>query len=148
MYGVCICRVYFSWLYVGSPSARSNTHHDVFLLSWLFFFQRPRDFGEINKTRTSTSSKLCTAYDTCVALPEGARDSLYSSGLLPLSRSVVDASAKARCIARFPASFGFSDRNVNFKTQQQRPPCVFYCCRATLSNRSVVPQKFLPNSKV
>ena len=41
----------------------------LFVLSWLFFlFQRPRDFGEINKTRTSTSSRRCTAYHTCVAL--------------------------------------------------------------------------------
>ena len=94
--------------------------HTACLCGWLFlfcfldfsfFFERPRDFGEINKTRTSTSSKLCTAYDTCIALLKkknaGARDSLYYAGLLPSSHPVVDASAKAPCNARSSASFGF-----------------------------------------
>ena len=94
--------------------------HTACLCGWLFlfcfldfsfFFERPRDFGEINKTRTSTSSKLCTAYDTCIALLKkknaGARDSLYYAGLLPSSHPVVDASAKAHCNARSSASFGF-----------------------------------------
>ena len=38
---------------------------------------------------------------------EGARDSLYSIGLLPSSHSVVQASAKTRYIARSSASFRF-----------------------------------------
>ena len=41
----------------------------VLTLRFFFFFQRPRDLGEINKTCTSISSKLCSAYDRCVALP-------------------------------------------------------------------------------
>ena len=48
--------------------------------------------------------RACVA---CLKKNEGARDSLYSTGVLPSSHPAVDASAKTRCIARSSASFGF-----------------------------------------
>ena len=118
---------------------------------WLLFFLCP-DFpfseGHLILENKQNAYELhppnydvCTACDTCVAClkkNEGARDSLYSTGLLPSSHSVVDASARHAAMRGLPLRSVFSDQN--FKTQQQRPPpCVFFCCGATLSNRSVSP---------
>ena len=79
------------------------------------FFQRPRAFGEIGKTRASISIRLCTAYDTCVAClgkTQGARDSLCSTGLLPSSHSGVDASVGHAALRGLPLRSVISDQNT------------------------------------
>ena len=106
-------------------------------LSFSFSNWSSYSFGEINKTRTSTST-LCTAHDTCVAclrITQFARDSLYSTGLLPSSHSGVDASAGHAAVRILPLRSVISDQNTATTT----PPLRFFA--ATLSNRSVISPK-------
>ena len=117
----------------------------IFLLFRLFFcFQRPRDFGEINKTRTSTSSKLCTAYDICVALPRKKprareiRCTLQGCWFRRIRLSM--PLPRHAALRGLPLRSVFSDQKVIFKTQQQRPPAFVFCCRATLQSIGSSPE--------
>ena len=101
-----------------------------FLLSWLFFFfQRPRDFGEVHKTHTSTSSKLCTVYDTCVALPTKKPRAREIRCTL---RVVAFVAFGCRCLCQGTLHCAvfrfvrFSAIETLASKQQQRLPCVFF----------------------
>ena len=101
------------------------------LLSWLFFFfQRPRDLGEINKTRTSTSSKLlCTAYDTCVALPRKkprAREMRCALQGCCLRRIRLSMPLPRHTLRSLRLRSVFSDQNVNSKHNNNVPPVFFF----------------------
>ena len=88
------------------------------------------------QTRTSTST-VCTAYDTCVACLrkiQGARDSRYSTRLLPSSHSGVDASAEHAALRGLPLRSVVSDQNAVTIATTTRPLLFF----AATSSRSVI----------
>ena len=98
-----------------------------FLVVLTFFFPTATDgqvilLGEINETRTSTSSILCTAaYVWYVrSLPTKKRRArhrlLYSTGLLPSSHAAVDASASHAALRGLSLCLVFNDRTTTTTT--------------------------------
>ena len=122
------------------------------VLTFLLFPTATRCLEKYTKRARAHPPNCVPRFDTCVALPRKNRG---RERFAVLYRVAAFVALGCRCLCQgtlhfrgLPLRSVFSDRNVNFKTQQQRTPCVFFCCRATLSNRSVVPQKILPSSKV
>ena len=88
---------------------------------------------------------ICTAYDTCVACLQKNRGRERFTVLNRVAAFVAFGCrclCTARCIARSPASFGFRRSKLQ-NTTTTSPRLLFFCCRATMSNRSVFPQKIL-----
>ena len=79
----------------------------------------------------------------CLGKTQGARDSLYSTGLLTSSRSGVDVSAGHDALRGLPLLSVISDHNATTTTTTTTLPLRFFA--ATWSIRSVLSPKD-PNS--
>ena len=86
-------------------------------------------FGKINQTRTSTSSKLCTAYDTYVALPREnprAREIRCTVQVCCLGRIRLSMRLPRHAVLRgLPLRSVFSDQNVKTSKHNNVPPAFF-----------------------